>query len=167
VLRNSGRINPENIDDYIAQDGYKGLGKAVSKMKPAEVVQELIDSGLRGRGGGGFPTGLKWKFTADQDNEEKFVVCNADEGDPGAFMDRAVPAGDPHAVLEAKAIAGYAVGADTGEIYIRAEYPLAIHRLRVAIGQAEELGFLGDQIFGSGFSFNIEIKYGAGAFVCG
>lgn len=167
VLRNSGRINPENIDDYIAQDGYKGLGKAVSKMKPAEVVQELIDSGLRGRGGGGFPTGLKWKFTADQDNEEKFVVCNADEGDPGAFMDRAVLEGDPHAVLEAMAIAGYAVGADTGVIYIRAEYPLAIHRLRVAIGQAEELGFLGDQIFGSGFSFNIEIKYGAGAFVCG
>ncbi len=167
VLRNSGRINPESIDEYIAQDGYKALGTAISEMSPDEVVSVIEQSGLRGRGGGGFPSGLKWKFTAQQDNPEKFVICNADEGDPGAFMDRAVLEGDPHSVLEAMTIAGYAVGASTGVIYIRAEYPLAIARLRTAIAQSEEMGFLGDNIFGSDFSFRLEIKYGAGAFVCG
>ncbi len=167
VLRNSGRINPEVIDEYIANDGYAALGKALTTMKPTDVVQTVLDSGLRGRGGGGFPSGLKWRFTADQDVEEKFVICNADEGDPGAFMDRAVLEGDPHSVLEAMTIAGYAVGSSLGIVYIRAEYPLAISRLRTAIAQSEELGFLGDNIFGSGFNFKIEIKYGAGAFVCG
>ena len=167
VLRNSGRINPEEIDQYIAKDGYKALGKALTQMEPTDVVQTIVDSGLRGRGGGGFPSGLKWQFTAKQPVDEKFVICNADEGDPGAFMDRAVLEGDPHSVLEAMTIAGYAVGASVGIIYIRAEYPQAIARLRTAIAQSEDYGFLGKNIFDSGFNYNIEIKYGAGAFVCG
>lgn len=167
VLKNSGRIDPENLNDYIANSGYQALAKVLTKMTSQEVIDEIIASGLRGRGGGGFPTGQKWKFAAAQNSEEKYMICNADEGDPGAFMDRAVLEGDPHAVLEAMAIAGYAIGAHTGIIYIRAEYPLAIQRLRIAINQAEESGLLGDNIFGTGFKFNIELKYGAGAFVCG
>jgi NADH:ubiquinone oxidoreductase subunit F (NADH-binding)/(2Fe-2S) ferredoxin len=167
VLRNSGRINPERVDEYIANQGYEALAKAVTEMKPQEVIDEIIASGLRGRGGGGFPTGKKWSFAAAQKTEQKYLICNADEGDPGAFMDRAVLEGDPHAVLEAMAIAGFAIGANLGIIYIRAEYPLAIQRLRIAIKQAEELGLLGDNLFGSGFNFKIELKYGAGAFVCG
>lgn len=167
VLRNSGRINPEKIDDYIAREGYQAMAKALTEMTPQEVVQTITESGLRGRGGGGFPTGIKWKFAAAQNSEEKYMICNADEGDPGAFMDRAVLEGDPHAVLEAMAIAGYAVGAKNGVIYIRAEYPLAIQRLQIAIKQAEEKGLLGKNILGSGHDFKIELKYGAGAFVCG
>jgi len=167
VLKNSGRINPENIDDYIAADGYIALGKVVSEMKSQEVIDVIKESGLRGRGGGGFPTGVKWSFAAAQDKADKFVICNADEGDPGAFMDRAVLEGDPHSVLEAMAIAGYAIGAKKGVIYIRAEYPLAISRLKIAIAQAEEKGLLGKNLFGSGFDFDLELKYGAGAFVCG
>ncbi len=167
VLRNTGRINPEKIDEYIAEDGYQALAKALTGMKPDEVVNEIVASGLRGRGGGGFPTGKKWQFAAVQKNDEKFMICNADEGDPGAFMDRAVLEGDPHSVLEAMAIGGYAIGAHVGVIYIRAEYPLAVKRLQIAIEQAREYGLLGKNIFNSGFDFNIEIKYGAGAFVCG
>jgi len=167
VLRNSGRINPELIEEYIVNKGYQALAKVISKMKSQEVIDEISKSGLRGRGGGGFPTGRKWGFAAAQDNEEKYVICNADEGDPGAFMDRAVLEGDPHAVLEAMAITGYAIGASNGVIYIRAEYPLAIKRLEIAIAQATEQGLLGNNIFGSDFSFSIDIKYGAGAFVCG
>lgn len=166
VLRNTGRLNPEKIEEYISAKGYQALAKALS-MKPQEVIDLILASGLRGRGGAGFPTGRKWQFAADQPAGEKFIICNADEGDPGAFMDRAVLEGDPHAVLEAMAIGGYAIGASTGIIYIRAEYPLAVKRLLKAIGQAEEYGFLGKNIFGSGFDFNIQIKYGAGAFVCG
>ncbi len=166
VLKNSGRINPEKIEDYIAADGYKGLGNALFST-PEEVISIVEQSGLRGRGGGGFPTGRKWKFAAGQDEEEKYVICNADEGDPGAFMDRAVLEGDPHAVLEAMTITGFAIGANNGVIYIRAEYPLAIHRLEIAIDQAKEQGLLGKNILGSGFDFLIDIKYGAGAFVCG
>lgn len=166
VLRNSGRINPEDIQQYIDNEGYVALQKVV-KMKPQEVIDLMKDSGLRGRGGGGFPTGVKWQFAADQKKDKKYVICNADEGDPGAFMDRAVLEGDPHAVLEAMAIAGYAVGADEGVIYIRAEYPLAVERLEIAIKQAQEKGFLGENLFGSGFSFKLRIKLGAGAFVCG
>jgi NADH:ubiquinone oxidoreductase subunit F (NADH-binding)/(2Fe-2S) ferredoxin len=167
VLRNSGRIDPEKLEDYLVNDGYQALAKALTEMKPEDVINEVIESGLRGRGGGGFPTGKKWSFAAAQPVEQKYMICNADEGDPGAFMDRAVLEGDPHAVLEAMAIGGYAIGADTGIIYIRAEYPLAIKRLKIAIKQAEEKGLLGDNIFGSGFSFKIQLKYGAGAFVCG
>ena len=167
VLRNTGRINPEKLDEYIAENGYEALAKALTEMKPEEVVNEIVASGLRGRGGGGFPTGKKWQFAAAQKNDEKFMICNADEGDPGAFMDRAVLEGDPHSVLEAMAIGGYAIGAHVGVIYIRAEYPLAVKRLQIAIEQAREYGLLGKNIFGSGFDFNIEIKYGAGAFVCG
>ena len=167
VLRNSGQINPEVIEHYIANKGYAGLAKAVTSMTSAEVTQTVLESGLRGRGGGGFPTGRKWMFAAAQDVEEKYVVCNADEGDPGAFMDRAVLEGDPHAVLEAMAITGYAIGASMGVIYIRAEYPLAIKRLEIAIAQAKENGLLGKNLFGTDFSFDIDIKYGAGAFVCG
>jgi NADH:ubiquinone oxidoreductase subunit F (NADH-binding)/NAD-dependent dihydropyrimidine dehydrogenase PreA subunit/(2Fe-2S) ferredoxin len=166
VLRNSGRINPESLEDYLASGGYDGLAKALS-MEPNAVIETVTESGLRGRGGGGFPTGKKWSFAAAQESEEKYVICNADEGDPGAFMDRAVLEGDPHAVLEAMAIAGYAVGAANGVIYIRAEYPLAIERLNIAINQAHAAGLLGKSIFGTGFSFDIEIKFGAGAFVCG
>jgi NADH:ubiquinone oxidoreductase subunit F (NADH-binding)/NAD-dependent dihydropyrimidine dehydrogenase PreA subunit/(2Fe-2S) ferredoxin len=167
VLKNSGRINPEKINEYIANHGYQALGKVLTGMTSQEVIDEIIASGLRGRGGGGFPTGRKWSFAAAQDCKEKYMICNADEGDPGAFMDRAVLEGDPHAVLEAMTIAGFAIGANHGVIYIRAEYPLAIKRLDIAIAQAEELGLLGKNILGSGFDFKIELKYGAGAFVCG
>ncbi|MDD3118642.1 MAG: NADH-quinone oxidoreductase subunit NuoF [Victivallales bacterium] len=167
VLRNTGRINPERLDEYIGEDGYDALAKALTEMKPEDVIKEITAAGLRGRGGGGFPTGKKWQFAAAQKNDEKFMICNADEGDPGAFMDRAVLEGDPHAVLEAMAIGGYATGAHNGVIYIRAEYPLAVKRLGIAIEQAHEYGLLGKNLFGSGFDFDIEIKYGAGAFVCG
>jgi NADH:ubiquinone oxidoreductase subunit F (NADH-binding)/(2Fe-2S) ferredoxin len=167
VLKNSGRINPEKIEEYIAGSGYQALGKVLTEMTSQEVIDEITASGLRGRGGGGFPTGRKWSFAAAQDSEEKYMICNADEGDPGAFMDRAVLEGDPHSVLEAMTIAGFAIGAKHGVIYIRAEYPLAIKRLQIAIGQAEKEGLLGKNILGSGFDFSIELKYGAGAFVCG
>ena len=166
ALRNCGVIDPENINEYIARDGYAALGK-VLEMRPEEVIREIMDSGLRGRGGGGFPTGLKWKITREVQADQKYVVCNADEGDPGAFMDRSILEGDPHSIIEAMAINGYCTGASKGMIYIRAEYPLAIHRLEVAIAQAREYGLLGDDIMGTGFSFDIEIRYGAGAFVCG
>ena len=167
VLANCGYINPELIEEYIAFGGYEGLGKAITLMTPDEVVNEVKASGLRGRGGGGFPTGLKWSFAKQSVNDKKYVICNADEGDPGAFMDRSVLEGDPHKILEGMAICGYAIGSDEGYIYVRAEYPLAIKRLRVAIEQAEAMGFLGKNIFGTDFSFQIHIKEGAGAFVCG
>ena len=168
ALRNCGVIDPENIEEYIGRDGYKALGKVLTEMTPDEVIQTVIDSGLRGRGGGGFPTGLKWKFASGNRGQvKKYVCCNADEGDPGAFMDRSVLEGDPHAVLEAMAIAGYAIGAGEGYIYVRAEYPIAIHRLQVAIKQAHEYGLLGNDIFGTGFNFDIQLRFGAGAFVCG
>ena len=167
ALKNCGVIDPENINEYIAYDGYMALGKALTEMTPQEVVQCILDSGLRGRGGGGFPTGRKWAFAAAQPKGIKYVCCNADEGDPGAFMDRSVLEGDPHVVLEAMAIAGYAIGAQQGYIYVRAEYPIAVKRLQVAIGQARELGLLGKNILGSGFDFDIDIRLGAGAFVCG
>ncbi len=168
ALRNCGVINPEEIDEYIAMDGYQALGKVLTEMTPDDVIQTILDSGLRGRGGGGFPTGLKWKFASgNRGNVVKYIGCNADEGDPGAFMDRSILEGDPHAVLEAMAIAGYAIGAEEGYIYVRAEYPIAIHRLEVAIKQAREYGLLGKDIFGSGFNFDIHLRFGAGAFVCG
>ncbi len=167
VLRNCGIIDPESIDEAISHDAYLALGKVLKEMKPEEVIKIIQDSGLRGRGGAGFPTGLKWKLASENKSDEKYVVCNADEGDPGAFMDRSVLEGDPHAVLEAMAICGYCIGSSKGLIYIRAEYPLAVARLITAIKQAREYGLLGNDIFGSGFSFDIEIKYGAGAFVCG
>lgn len=169
ALRNCGVINPENIDEYIGTDGYQALGKAVTEMTPEQVIQTILDSGLRGRGGGGFPTGMKWKLARNivPDADQKYVCCNADEGDPGAFMDRSVLEGDPHVVLEAMAIAGYAIGANQGYIYVRAEYPIAIKRLEIAIGQAREYGLLGKNIFDSGFDFDIELRLGAGAFVCG
>ena len=167
VLRNCGVINPEKIEDYIARDGYKALEKVLFEMTPEQVVEEIKKSGLRGRGGAGFPTGVKWESAAKQPKGQKYMICNADEGDPGAYMDRATLEGDPHSVLEAMVIGGYAVGADKGYIYIRAEYPLAIERLQIAIGQAREAGLLGDDILGSGFNFDIELRFGAGAFVCG
>ncbi|MBF7097397.1 NADH-quinone oxidoreductase subunit NuoF [Alkalibacter mobilis] len=167
ALRNCGFIDPENINEYFANDGYQALGKAVTQMTPRDVIDSVKESGLRGRGGGGFPTGMKWDFATKYDADQKYVVCNADEGDPGAFMDRSILEGDPHSVLEAMAIAGYAIGASHGYIYIRAEYPLAIERLKIAIAQAKETGMLGEDIFGSGFNFDIELKLGAGAFVCG
>ena len=167
VLRNCGVIDPEKIEDYIARDGYKAIEKVLFEMTPEQVVDEMLKSGLRGRGGAGFPTGLKWKFAQQQPKGQKYMVCNADEGDPGAYMDRSTLEGDPHSVLEAMIIAGYAIGATKGFIYIRAEYPLAIHRLQVAIRQATELGLLGRDILGSGFDFEIELRFGAGAFVCG
>ena len=167
VLRNCGVIDPEKIDDYIARDGYKAIEKVLFEMTPEQVVDEMLKSGLRGRGGAGFPTGMKWKFAQQQPKGQKYMVCNADEGDPGAYMDRSTLEGDPHSVLEAMIIAGYAIGASKGFIYIRAEYPLAIHRLQVAIKQATELGLLGKDILGSGFDFEIELRFGAGAFVCG
>ena len=169
ALRNCGHINPEDITEYLANDGYLALGKCLTEMTPQQVIDEMKASGLRGRGGAGFPTGVKWESCAKNPaiNSEKFVVCNADEGDPGAFMDRSLLEGDPNSVLEAMAIAGYAVGANKGYIYIRAEYPLAIDRLKIAISQAEEIGVLGKNILGTGFDFTIELKYGAGAFVCG
>jgi NADH:ubiquinone oxidoreductase subunit F (NADH-binding)/(2Fe-2S) ferredoxin len=167
ALRNCGFINPENIAEYIAVKGYEALAVALSEDTPEGIIQKIKDSKLRGRGGGGFPTGLKWELTAKQPQEQKYVICNADEGDPGAFMDRSILEGDPHSVIEAMVIAGYAMGANTGIVYIRAEYPLAIHRLETAIEQSREYGFLGNNIFGSDFSFDIEVRLGAGAFVCG
>ena len=167
ALRNCGIINPLDINEYIARDGYEALGKVVTELTPQETIDEMKKSGLRGRGGGGFPTGLKWEFASKSVSDQKYVICNADEGDPGAFMDRAVLEGDPHSVLEAMAICGYAIGANTGYIYIRAEYPVAVERLQIAIDQARELELLGKNIFNSGFDFDIEIRLGAGAFVCG
>ena len=167
ALRNCGVIDPEKIDDYIAQDGYAALGKVLTEMTPEEVIQTILDSGLRGRGGAGFPTGLKWKFAAANDADQKYVCCNADEGDPGAFMDRSVLEGDPHCLIEAMAIAGYAIGASQGRVYVRAEYPIAVKRLQIAIAQAHEYGLLGEDIFGTGFNFDIQLRLGAGAFVCG
>ena len=167
ALRNCGMIDPENIDEYIAFDGYKALGKVLTEMTRDEVIDTVIRSGLRGRGGGGFPTGLKWKFAKAPESGVKYVCCNADEGDPGAFMDRSVLEGDPHSVLEAMTIAGYAIGAQQGYIYVRAEYPIAVKRLRVAIGQAREYGLLGDNIMDTGFKFDIDLRLGSGAFVCG
>ncbi len=167
ALRNCGVINPEDINEYIAYDGYQALAKCLTELKPEEVIQIVKDSGLRGRGGGGFPTGLKWSFTAANKADQKYVVCNADEGDPGAFMDRSVLEGDPHCIIEAMTICGYATGATEGYIYVRAEYPIAVKRLEIAIAQAKELGLLGKDIFGSGFDFDLHIKLGAGAFVCG
>ena len=167
ALRNCGVINPEVIEEYIGTGGYQALGKVLTEMPPDDVIQVLLDSGLRGRGGAGFPTGLKWKLAKGNDADQKYVCCNADEGDPGAFMDRSVLEGDPHAVLEAMTIAGYAIGASQGYIYVRAEYPIAVQRLKIAIDQAREMELLGDDIFGSGFSFNIDLRLGAGAFVCG
>ena len=167
ALRNCGFINPENIDECISRGGYEALGKVLSEMTPAQVVDEITKSGLRGRGGAGFPTGVKWGLCAKNKCDEMYVICNADEGDPGAFMDRSIMEGDPHSIVEAMAICGYAIGASHGLVYIRAEYPLAIHRLQVAIAQAREYGLLGNNILGTDFSFDIELRYGAGAFVCG
>lgn len=167
ALRNCGVINPENIDEYIAVDGYTALGKVLTEMTPEDVIKSIKDSGLRGRGGGGFPTGIKWSLAAANDADQKYVCCNADEGDPGAFMDRSVLEGDPHVVLESMAIAGYAIGASQGYIYVRAEYPIAVKRLEIAIAQAREYGLLGNNIFGTDFSFDIGLRLGAGAFVCG
>lgn len=167
ALRNCGIIDPENLNEYIAADGYQAIAKVITSQTPEEVCKLITDSGLRGRGGGGFPTGIKWEATRKSESDQKYIICNADEGDPGAFMDRSLLEGDPHSIIEAMMIAGYAVGADTGYVYIRAEYPLAISRLEIALKQAQEAGLLGDNVFGTDFSFNIEIKYGAGAFVCG
>ncbi|MBO5358752.1 MAG: NADH-quinone oxidoreductase subunit NuoF, partial [Clostridia bacterium] len=167
VLRNCGVINPESIEEYIAMDGYAALGKVLTEMTPDQVIQVVKDSGLRGRGGGGFPTGLKWALTAPNQADQKYVVCNADEGDPGAFMDRSILEGDPHCLIEAMAIAGYAIGATEGYVYVRAEYPIAVQRLQKAIDDAREYGLLGKDIFGSGFDFDLFIRLGAGAFVCG
>lgn len=167
ALKNCGLIDPENINEYLAVDGYRALEKVLSTLSAMEVLDSLKKSGLRGRGGGGFPTGLKWEFTAKQNSKEKYIICNADEGDPGAFMDRSILEGDPHSVLEAMTIGGYAIGANKGFIYVRAEYPLAVERLNIAIKQAKEYGLLGENILDSGYNFNIEIRLGAGAFVCG
>lgn len=167
ALRNCGVINPENINEYIARDGYMALGKVLTEMTPADVIKLIKDSGLKGRGGAGFSTGLKWSFAAPNQADQKYVICNADEGDPGAFMDRSVLEGDPHSVLEAMAIAGYAIGSTKGFIYVRAEYPIAVHRLEIAIKQARKLGLLGKNLFGTDFDFDVEIRLGAGAFVCG
>jgi NADP-reducing hydrogenase subunit HndC len=167
ALRNCGFIDPENIEEYISRDGYAALAKCLTEMTPAQVIEIMKKSGLRGRGGGGFPTGLKWEITSKSQADQKYVVCNADEGDPGAFMDRSILEGDPHSVIEAMAICGYCIGADKGVVYIRAEYPLAVERLKIAMKQASEFGLLGKDIFGTGFNFEIDIRYGAGAFVCG
>ncbi len=167
ALRNCGFIDPENIEEYIARDGYAAIAKCLTEMTPAQVIEEMKKSGLRGRGGGGFPTGLKWEITSKSQADHKYVVCNADEGDPGAFMDRSILEGDPHSVIEAMAICGYCIGATKGVVYIRAEYPLAVERLKIAMKQASEYGLLGTHIFGTEFSFEIDIRYGAGAFVCG
>ena len=167
ALRNCGVIDPENIDEYIAFDGYKALGKVLTEMTPQEVIDVMLKSGLRGRGGAGFPTGMKWKFAAASQSDKKYVCCNADEGDPGAFMDRSILEGDPHVVIEAMAIAAYAIGADQGYIYCRAEYPIAVKRLQIAIRQAREYGLLGKNIFGTDFCFDVDVRLGAGAFVCG
>jgi len=168
ALRNCGVIDPENIDEYIATGGYEALGRCLTEMTPDEVIQTVLDSGIRGRGGAGFPTGKKWKFASGNRGEvQKYVCCNADEGDPGAFMDRSILEGDPHSVFEAMAIAGYAIGADQGYIYVRAEYPIAVNRLEIALKQAREYGLIGKDIFGTGFNFDIDLRLGAGAFVCG
>ncbi len=169
ALRNCGVIDPENIEEYIGTDGYQALGKVLTEMTPDDVIKTVLDSGLRGRGGAGFPTGKKWELARNlvKDGGQKYVCCNADEGDPGAFMDRSILEGDPHALIEAMAIAGYAIGADQGYVYVRAEYPIAVNRLQIAIDQAKEYGLLGDDIFGTGFKFNLELRLGAGAFVCG
>ena len=167
ALRNCGVIDPENIDEYIAFDGYAALGKCLTELSPDQVIDEILKSGLRGRGGGGFPTGMKWKFAKNSVSDKKYVCCNADEGDPGAFMDRSILEGDPHAVIEAMAIAAYAIGADQGYVYCRAEYPIAVKRLQIAIKQAREYGLLGKNIFGTDFSFDMDVRLGAGAFVCG
>ena len=168
ALRNCGVINPENIDEYIAMDGYAALGKVLTEMTPDQVIETILASGLRGRGGAGFPTGMKWKFASGNRGQvQKYVCCNADEGDPGAFMDRSILEGDPHALIEAMAIAGYAIGANQGYVYVRAEYPIAVNRLQIAIDQAKEYGLLGKDIFGTGFDFDLDIRLGAGAFVCG
>ncbi len=167
ALRNCGVINPESLDEYVANDGYQALAKCLTEYTPEQVIQIVTDSGLRGRGGGGFPTGRKWALTAPNQAPQKYVVCNADEGDPGAFMDRSVLEGDPHCLIEAMAIAGYAIGATMGYVYVRAEYPIAVRRLQIAIDEAREEGLLGKDIFGSGFDFDMEIRLGAGAFVCG
>ena len=167
ALRNCGFINPESIDEYISRDGYEALGKVLSEMTPQQVIDEITKSGLRGRGGAGFPTGVKWGLCAKSKADQKYAICNADEGDPGAFMDRSIMEGDPNSIIEAMAICGYAIGASQGLVYIRAEYPLAIHRLEIAIAQAREYGLLGNDILGSGFDFDIELRFGAGAFVCG
>lgn len=167
ALRNCGAINPECIDEYIAKDGYLALEKALTEMTPAAVIEEVKASGIRGRGGAGFPTGLKWSFAAPQVADQKYVACNADEGDPGAFMDRSILEGDPHSIIEAMALAGYAIGANQGYVYVRAEYPIAVHRLGIAIEQAKEYGLLGENILGTGFDFDLEMRLGAGAFVCG
>ena len=167
ALRNCGVIDPENIDEYIAFDGYQALAKVLTEMSPEDVINEMIKSGLRGRGGGGFPTGTKWKFAAASKADQKYIICNADEGDPGAFMDRSILEGDPHSVIEAMAIGGYAIGATEGYVYVRAEYPIAVKRLQLAIDQAREYGLLGKNIFGTGFDFDMYIRLGAGAFVCG
>lgn len=167
ALANCGKIDPESLEEYIGERGYEALGVALTTMKPADVINEMVKSGLRGRGGGGFPTGLKWKFTAAAEGDEKYVICNADEGDPGAFMDRALLEGDPHCVLEGMILAGYAIGASKGYLYCRAEYPLAVKRFENAIKQAKDMGLLGDDIFETGFNFDLEIRMGAGAFVCG
>lgn len=167
ALRNCGVINPENIDEYIAFDGYKALEKVLTEMTPQDVIDTISKSGLRGRGGAGFPTGRKWQFAANTKSDQKYVLCNADEGDPGAFMDRSILEGDPHAVIEAMTIAGYAIGANQGYIYVRAEYPIAVKRLIIAIGQARQYGLLGKNILGTGFEFDLEVRLGAGAFVCG
>ena len=167
ALKNCGVINPEDIDEYIAFDGYLALEKVLKEMNPDQVIETIGNSGLRGRGGAGFPTGKKWEFTKVQEADQKYVVCNADEGDPGAFMDRSILEGDPHAILEAMTIAGYTIGASKGFIYVRAEYPIAVKRLKIAIEQAREYGILGENIFGTDFNFDIEIRLGAGAFVCG
>ena len=167
ALRNCGVIDPENIDEYIAFDGYQALAKVLTEMSPEDVINEMIKSGLRGRGGGGFPTGTKWKFAAASKADQKYIICNADEGDPGAFMDRSILEGDPHSVIEAMAIGGYAIGASEGYVYVRAEYPIAVKRLQLAIDQAREYGLLGKNIFGTDFSFDMDVRLGAGAFVCG
>ncbi|MCL1958245.1 MAG: 4Fe-4S binding protein [Spirochaetes bacterium] len=167
VLERCGEINPESIDDALKMEAYKGLEKAIKTMTPAQVIDEVLKSGIKGRGGAGFPTGMKWKFAADNKDDQKYIICNADEGDPGAFMDRSVLEGDPHSVIEGLIIGGYAIGATEGYVYARAEYPIAIRRLKIAIKQAEEKGFLGNNILGTGLKFNLHIKEGAGAFVCG
>ena len=167
ALANCGKINPESIQEYIANNGYEAAGQALTNMTPDKIIEEVKNSGLRGRGGGGFPTGLKWQFARDNESDKKYVICNADEGDPGAFMDRSLLEGDPHRIIEGMIISGYAIGADEGYVYVRAEYPLAIERLEKAIADAQELGLLGEDIFGSGFNFKLNIKKGAGAFVCG
>ena len=167
VLRNCGNINPLEINEYIAKDGYQALADVLTSFTPQQVIDEVTNSGLKGRGGGGFSTGKKWQFAKNSESDQKYVICNADEGDPGAFMDRALLEGDPHSILEGMMIGGYAIGADKGYIYVRIEYPTAIEKLKIAIAQAKEYGLLGKDIFGSGFNFDIEIRLGAGAFVCG